>query len=65
MAHSHIYCSNTQEIIDFEDAELEELLKDYFKKQQVDNFEIKSFSLQLTGKKVEADKKISIKRINK
>jgi Fur family transcriptional regulator, peroxide stress response regulator len=65
LAHSHIYCSNTKEIIDFEDSELEELLKDYFKKQQVDNFEIRSFSLQLTGKKVEANKKISIKRINK
>jgi Fur family transcriptional regulator, peroxide stress response regulator len=65
MAHSHIYCSNTQEIIDFEDSELEQLLTDYFNKQQVENFEIKSFSVQLTGKKVEADKKISIKRINK
>ena len=65
VAHSHIYCSNTREIVDFEDPELEQLLSDYFKKQQVENFEIRSFSVQLTGKKVEADKRISIKRVNK
>ncbi len=59
--HSHIYCSNTREIIDFEDPELENLLRDFFSKKQVNNFEIKSFAVQLTGKKVEPDKQISIK----
>ncbi|WP_439881618.1 Fur family transcriptional regulator [Pontibacter sp. MBLB2868] len=65
IAHSHIYCSNTREIIDFDDPELVQLLSDYFKKQHVENFEIKSFSVHLTGKKVEADKKIIIKQVNK
>lgn len=59
--HSHIYCSNTQEIIDFEDAELQQILSDYFKRQQVENFEIKSFSVQLTGKKLATDQKVNIK----
>ncbi|MFD2513695.1 Fur family transcriptional regulator [Pontibacter locisalis] len=64
-AHSHIYCSNTREVIDYEDTELEQLLTDYFKKRRVENFEIKSFSVQLTGKKVEPDKQISISRLIK
>ncbi|MBC5775293.1 transcriptional repressor [Pontibacter sp. KCTC 32443] len=58
--HSHIYCSNTREIIDFEDPELEVLLKEFFSKKQVQNFEIKSFAVQLTGKKLEPDKQIRI-----
>ncbi|MDX5418395.1 MAG: transcriptional repressor [Hymenobacteraceae bacterium] len=59
-AHNHIYCSNTKEIVDYEDAELEQVLQDFFKRRHVENFEIKSFSVQLTGKKVEPEKQISI-----
>lgn len=65
MAHSHIYCSNTKEIIDFEDEELEQLLQEFFQKRNLSNFEIKSLSVQLTGNKVEADKQISISRVIK
>ncbi|MCC9166031.1 Fur family transcriptional regulator [Pontibacter harenae] len=64
VSHSHIYCSNTKEIIDYEDAELEQLLQDFFSKRNVENFEIKSFAVQLTGNKVEPDKQISIKPVN-
>ena len=28
--HHHIYCTNTQEIMDYEDAELLTLIKNYF-----------------------------------
>lgn len=65
MAHSHIYCSNTKEIIDFEDAELEQLLAEFFQKRNMSNFEIKGFSVQLTGNKVEPGKQISISRVSK
>ena len=64
-AHSHIYCSNTKEIIDFEDDELEQLLQEFLQKRTLSNFEIRSFSVQLTGNKVEPEKQISITRINK
>ena len=63
--HSHIYCSNTREIIDFEDPELETVLRDFFSKRKVENFEIKSFAVQLTGKKVEPDKQITISGVSK
>ncbi|WP_242927667.1 Fur family transcriptional regulator [Pontibacter vulgaris] len=61
-AHSHIYCSNTKEIVDFEDAELDELLTAFFKKRNIENFDLKGFSVQLTGTKVEPDKQIRISK---
>ena len=33
-AHHHIYCTNTKEIIDFEDDELNELIKEFLKKKE-------------------------------
>ncbi|WP_347158329.1 Fur family transcriptional regulator [Pontibacter chitinilyticus] len=65
MPHSHIYCSNTKEIIDFEDPELEQLLATFFRKRAMSNFEIKSVAVQLTGNKVEPDKQISISQVTK
>ena len=65
MTHSHIYCSKTKEIVDFEDEELEQLLLKFFSERKLENFEIKGFSVQLTGCKVESDKKISITRVSK
>lgn len=62
--HSHIYCSNTREIIDYEDEELEQLLREFFRQRQVENFELKGISVQLTGKKVDPEAKISITRVN-
>jgi len=64
-AHSHIYCSNTREIIDFEDEELDVLLQEFLRKRNLHNFEIKGFSVQLTGNKVEPEKQISITRVPK
>jgi Fur family transcriptional regulator, peroxide stress response regulator len=63
--HNHIFCSKTKEIVDFEDEELEQLLADFFSKRKLENFEIKGFSVQLTGNKVEPDKQISITRVSK
>ena len=63
--HNHIFCSKTKEIVDFEDAELEQLLQEFFSKRKLENFEIKGVSVQLTGNKVEPDKQISITRVSK
>lgn len=64
-ARSHIYCSNTKEIIDFEDEELDALLQEFLQSRSLGNFEIRSVSVQLTGKKVEPEKQISITRVPK
>ncbi|WP_018477186.1 Fur family transcriptional regulator [Pontibacter roseus] len=64
-AHSHIYCSNTKEIIDFEDAELDQLLLEFFKTRNMENFQFRSCSVQLMGCKVEPDKKVTIQRVSK
>ncbi|SFH30201.1 Fur family transcriptional regulator [Pontibacter chinhatensis] len=63
--HNHIFCSKTKEIVDFEDEELEQLLTEFFSKRKLENFEIKGFSVQLTGNKVEPDKQIRITRVSK
>ncbi|QCR23310.1 Fur family transcriptional regulator [Pontibacter sp. SGAir0037] len=62
LAHNHIYCSNTKEIMDYQDEELEALLVSFFQKRNMENFEIKSISVQLTGTKKDPDKQISITR---
>jgi Fur family transcriptional regulator, peroxide stress response regulator len=58
--HNHIYCSNTKEIIDYRDEELDELLHTFFKKRNMENFEIKNFFLQLTGNKIDPNKQVRI-----
>ena len=63
-AHIHIYCSNTKEIDDFEDDELEELLQNFFQKRKPSNIQIKGFSVQLTGNQVEPEKQICISKVN-
>jgi len=63
--HSHIYCSNTKEIIDFEDAELDALLQEFLQSRILGNFEIRSVAVQLAGRKVEPGKQISITRVPK
>jgi Fur family transcriptional regulator, peroxide stress response regulator len=63
--HNHIYCSNTKEIMDYEDRELEELISNYFKAKSIDNFEMKSFSVHLTGTKPDPEKQIRITTIIK
>ena len=47
--HHHLYCVDTDEIQDFEDAELDNLVNEYFKKKKIKNFQILAIKLQLTG----------------
>jgi Fur family transcriptional regulator, peroxide stress response regulator len=47
--HSHLYCSSTNQIIDYEDDELHAILADYFTRKKLDNFKISDFQLQING----------------
>jgi Fur family peroxide stress response transcriptional regulator len=57
--HFHAYCTNTNEIIDFVDPELESLIQDYFKRKSITNFTISKISLQLRGTKPLGDQEIN------
>ncbi len=47
--HHHIFYENTNEIIDFEDEELNNLLVDFFAKKQFPNFTLKQIQVQVNG----------------
>lgn len=51
-SHNHIYCTNTNEIIDFEDPELQALLKKYFATKEFSNIKIQDIRLQIFAEKV-------------
>jgi Fur family transcriptional regulator, peroxide stress response regulator len=58
--HNHVYCTKSHKIIDFEDLELQELIKKHLKKKEIKNFQIKDFKLQITGEKTDPEQDISI-----
>lgn len=58
--HSHVYCTNTKEIIDFIDPELTLLLEEYFKRKKIPNLKIKDFSLQINAEKISPEEDIII-----
>ena len=47
--HHHLYCTETNKIVDYEDSELDELLLNYFKKKKLKKFKIQKINLQVTG----------------
>ena len=48
--HHHLYCNETDRIMDYDDKELDELVADYFKRKKIKNFKIEDVRLQITGK---------------
>ena len=58
--HNHIYISNTNEILDYEDEELSIILMNYLNKKQFSNLSITDFKLQIKGEKINPKKGISI-----
>ncbi len=48
--HHHIYCLESDNIMDYNDKSLDKLLKDYFKKKRIKDFQIHDIKLQITGK---------------
>jgi len=58
--HDHIYCTNTKEIIDFRDEELNSLISDFFNKKKISNFDLKDVRLHITGEKIDPLKDVKI-----
>ncbi|KEO73696.1 Fur family transcriptional regulator [Anditalea andensis] len=52
-AHSHIYCRKTNEISDYQNKALELMLKDFFEKHKIEDFEIDEISIVIKGQKVQ------------
>jgi Fur family peroxide stress response transcriptional regulator len=48
--HHHLYSTKSQEIRDYMNQELDELLASYFRKRGIDDFEIEEINLQINGK---------------
>ncbi|SHK50056.1 Fur family transcriptional regulator [Hymenobacter psychrotolerans] len=55
-AHHHLFCTDTQEIIDFRDPELDTLIQGFFEARGLQNFQAHSFSLHITGSKLAGEK---------
>lgn len=51
--HHHLICQDSQEIIDYDDPELTQLLEAYFKRKQVPGFEINYIQLNVMGRKTD------------
>ncbi len=47
--HHHLYCTKSDKIEDYVDAELDDLIADYFKKKGIEDFKIEDVKLQITG----------------
>jgi Fur family transcriptional regulator, peroxide stress response regulator len=58
--HNHIYISNTNEIMDYDDAELKKILLTYLEKKQFSNLKITDFKLQIKGEKINPNQGITI-----
>ena len=58
--HSHLYCTKTEEIMDFEDEQLSKLIQNYFKNKKIKNFKISDIRLQINGEKLNTKENITI-----
>jgi len=58
--HHHIYVTNTDEIIDYHDVELQELIEAYLKKKNISNLTIQELQLHIKAEKINPSKKIDI-----
>ncbi len=47
--HHHLYCSECDLIEDYEDEELDELLRNYFKNKNIEGFKMEDIVLQIRG----------------
>ena len=48
--HHHLYCAESNIIMDYFDEEINNLLSNYFKQHQIPNFEVQDIKLQILGK---------------
>jgi Fur family peroxide stress response transcriptional regulator len=59
-AHGHIYCTNTKEIIDYSDPDLDKLMAEFFQSRNFENFSLHHVSVQIVGRKTDPNQKITI-----
>jgi len=55
-SHHHLYCSESDRIEDYNDAELNKMLEKYFEKKGIPDFKIEDIKLQIIGKFTKAKK---------
>lgn len=48
--HHHIYCSESEEIQDYMNEDLDQLLTAFFQKNEINDFKIEEIKLQINGK---------------
>lgn len=58
--HHHIFVTNTDEIIDYHDAELQELIESYLKKKNIANLSIQELQVHIKAEKINPGKQIGI-----
>ncbi len=59
--HHHIHLTNTDEILDYHDSELLDLIQHYLNKKQLTNISIQDFQLHIKAEKINLSKEIDIK----
>lgn len=47
--HHHLYCIECDVIEDYIDEELDKILEGYFKKKNIEGFQLKNFTVQING----------------
>ena len=58
--HGHIYCTQTKQILDYTDPQLDELLAAFFQSRRFENFSIQQVSVQIVGRKTDPNQAITI-----
>ncbi|MBS0010915.1 MAG: transcriptional repressor [Bacteroidales bacterium] len=48
--HHHLYCKDSEDIIDYFDRDLDSLLENYFRKRNIPGFSIEDIKLQISGR---------------
>src|SRR4030042_2209229 len=48
--HHHLYSSQSEQIVDYYDDELNKILEDHFRKKQIPDFKIEDIKLQIIGR---------------
>lgn len=51
--HHHLYIDDNEQIIDYVNVELDSLLDEFFRKNKIMNFEIKSVMVHINGKQIQ------------
>lgn len=49
-SHHHLYCAESERIENYFDEELDQLVREYFKKKKIPDFVIEDINLQIIGK---------------